>query len=421
MSQDTAYPQDDPVVRQYERWLYPKPVSDLRDPSIAKYIASFRTLGNLTPFYWPAGRPREDLDILVAGCGTMAAACVAYLYPQCRVVGIDISQASLAHEERLREHHQLKNLSLRHCPLEAAGELGIKFHYISCHGVLHHLADPAAGIRALGRTLDAQGVIGLMVYAKYGRSAVYMFQELFRRVGLQQTPEDVAVVRQTLAALAPDHPLRGYLARATDLGWDAGIVDTFLHRRDRAYTVADCLSLVRDGNLSFQGWDRNYFYHPEGLFADAPLLRDRLLALEDEPLWEAVELAFGQMGMHWFYACRSDRDPATYRVPWDSPQLLQWVPLRASEAKMMQRIAPDGGRQWAIVHSSTPPVALSQGQAAIISQIDGRRTVAECVAAAGIAGDTQSIHAAARDALRLLWRVGFAAMTIRRATPAAAR
>src|SRR5437764_8196927 len=84
------YSADDPVVAQYERWLYPAPVNDLRDPSVARYVQSYGTLEGLSSIYWPASGTRDNLDVLVAGCGTMGAACYALLNPRCQVVGIDI-------------------------------------------------------------------------------------------------------------------------------------------------------------------------------------------------------------------------------------------------------------------------------------------------------------------------------------------
>jgi SAM-dependent methyltransferase len=206
------YTPDDPVVAQYERWAFPEPVDDLNHPSLARYLDTFRTLKYMSPVYWPAGQPGEELDILVAGCGTMAAACVAYLYPRHRVLGIDISHASLAHEDRLKQRYNLTNLSLERCPVEQVGALGRSFDYVSCHGVLHHTPDPPVALRALGTVLKPQGVIGIMLYAKYGRVPVYMMQEFFSLLGLQQTPQDVALVRQTLLGLPPEHPLRPHLS-----------------------------------------------------------------------------------------------------------------------------------------------------------------------------------------------------------------
>src|SRR6201999_184496 len=117
---------------------------------------------------------------------------------------------------------------------------------ISCHGVLHHLPDPPAGLRALAGVLRRDGVMALMVYARYGRAQVYAFQDLFRLMGLGQTAADLAVVRNVIGSLPGDHPLKNYLRRAEDLNSDAGMVDTFLHRRDRPYSVPECLALVKE-------------------------------------------------------------------------------------------------------------------------------------------------------------------------------
>lgn len=398
------YNQDDPVVAQYEKWTYPAPVDDLNDPSISQYVRSFLTLKHLAVLYWPAGQPREDLDILVAGCGTMAAACYALLYPKCRVVGIDISRTSLAHHERLKARHNLANLTVRHCPLEQVGSLGQSFDYVSCHGVLHHLPDPPAGLRALSGVLRPHGVAALMVYARYGRAHVYVFQDLFKLLGLHQTAEDLGVVRETLAALPNDHPLRLYLRRATDLNTDAGMVDTFLHRRDRSYSVADCLELVNQAGMVFQGWDRNFYYHPDGLFANQPNVLRRFASLSREEVWQAMELAFDMIGMHWFYVCRSDRDPASYVIPWELAKLLECVPVRGGQ--LAQGAGADGKPQWAIARPNFPPLAVSARDAAIFSQIDGRRTVGQCLAAAQIPGDNAAQLAAAREFFGLLWRTG---------------
>jgi 2-polyprenyl-3-methyl-5-hydroxy-6-metoxy-1,4-benzoquinol methylase len=43
--------------------------------------------------------------------------------------------------------------------------------------VLHHLADPDAGLRALRSVLKPEGAIDLMVYARYGRTGISMLQD----------------------------------------------------------------------------------------------------------------------------------------------------------------------------------------------------------------------------------------------------
>ena len=68
-----------------------------------------------------------------------------------------------------------------------------------------------------------------MLYAKYARTGVYMLQDLFRMIGVEQSPEGVAVVRETLSHLHADHPVQTYMRHATDLASDAGVAARFVH------------------------------------------------------------------------------------------------------------------------------------------------------------------------------------------------
>ena len=166
---------DDPIGAFYTSHPYPPPVADLerqrqdwQRPNRRR--AEFHLL-------WPTSEYREDLDILVAGCGTFQAAKHAICWPQARVSAIDISATSLEHTNALARKHNLTNLVATQLPIERVPALDRTFDLIICTGVLHHLADPDAGLRALRSVLRPEGVMHLMVYAPYGRTGVYMLQE----------------------------------------------------------------------------------------------------------------------------------------------------------------------------------------------------------------------------------------------------
>jgi SAM-dependent methyltransferase len=401
-SEEVSRPED-PVARQYKQWAYPAPSSDLATLPFDSPHLRYQSLKKLSPLIWPERPYREDLEILVAGCGTIAAAAMAYLYPRARVVGIDISTTSLAHEEFLKRKHGLERLTLQECRVEDVASLGATFDFIVCQGVLHHMEDPLGGLRALGGVLRQDGVIDLMVYAPYGRTGVYMFQELFRLMGLGQTPADVQIVKDSLASLNPQHPLRRYLAFALDLGSDEGLVDTFLHCRDRAFSVAQCLELVEQAGLVFQGWQDSGLYHLDGRLSPTAPMRAHLDRLDDRRLWQAVELYDGTIPGHFFFACRPDRDPAGYRVQFDDEAFLDYVPfLRISQstpADPLRRVPATVSRP------PFPPIVLDDWQAAVLGRVDGSRTVAECARPAGEAAPVDV--ARARRLFRLLWRVGY--------------
>ena len=167
-----------------------------------------------------------------------------------KVLAVDISQPSLDHQQYLKDKHGLDNLELRLLPVEELPTLGLDFDLVVSTGVLHHLADPQAGMSALAACVRPQGVVAVMVYAKYGRTGVYLLQSLFRDLGLRQDEASIQIVREALASLGAGHLVLPYLQLARDLQHDAGLVDTFLHGRDRAYSVDDCMDLVRSAGLN---------------------------------------------------------------------------------------------------------------------------------------------------------------------------
>jgi hypothetical protein len=94
------------VRKQYEAYSYPPPIEDAE-----KFLKQWGPLTCDPKFagiqLWPEGRPRQDLRILCAGCGSSQAALIALNNPDCSVLGIDLSEASLAHTNRHRDRHSL--------------------------------------------------------------------------------------------------------------------------------------------------------------------------------------------------------------------------------------------------------------------------------------------------------------------------
>src|SRR6185369_12860079 len=116
----------------------------------------------------------------------------------------------------LKEKYKLENLEIQRLAIEDVAEIGRPFDQIVCTGVLHHLPDPDAGLRALREVLTQEGAMNIMVYAPYGRAGIYMMQEYCRLLGLGSSDEELQDLSTTLKALSVDHPLRSLLRGATD-------------------------------------------------------------------------------------------------------------------------------------------------------------------------------------------------------------
>src|SRR5271168_4673669 len=75
------------------------------------------------------------------------------------------ARPSLDHQQYLKDKHGLWNLELHLLPIEELPTLGLDFDLIVSTGVLHHLADPLAGMETLAGCLRRDGAIGLTLYA----------------------------------------------------------------------------------------------------------------------------------------------------------------------------------------------------------------------------------------------------------------
>jgi len=387
------------VMRQYEKWVYPQPIMDLAAPEQqGRWDGGDPTKRYHT--YWPHRDFRDDLNILVAGCGSNAAARYAFHHPQATITGIDLSTSSLAHEAYLKDKHQLSNLTLHQCPLEEVASLGQTFDFIDVSGVLHHLPDPVTGLKALGTVLNPDGVIAVMLYGKYGRTGVYMMQELFTLMGLTQTEADLDMVKTTLKALPQSHVVNSYLGRTQDTRYDAGLVDTFLHPQDRAYSTQDCLQFVEDAGLQFMGWWDNILYYPEAQISPDSVLAKKLNTLPEADIWSAMELYNGTLGQHSFCVCLPQRPESTYKPDFEGEALLGYVPVRQCQ------VVEDAGEMIRVERKPYPVYTLTPAVSEMFRQIDGVKTVAQCFEASGFAlPEGYTMHSACREVFRYLWRL----------------
>jgi SAM-dependent methyltransferase len=343
------------------------------------------------------------MDILIAGCGTNQAAVFAYTNPKARVVALDVSDSSLNHHRHLRDKYGLQNLELHRLPIEEVGSLHREFDLIVSTGVLHHMADPDAGLLALAGCLRPEGVVALMMYARYGRIGVEMMQAMFRDLGLQQDEDSLDIVRQAIAALAQDHPLHSYLGIAPDLQYDAGLVDTCLHGRDRSYTVDDCLALVDAAGLVFQEWFMKSPYYPPAKPDNS--FEQALVAVTEARQWAIMETINSRNACHFFTACSKDRSTSHYRFDFASPEALDYVPaLRLRCAIEGAEIVRPG---WRMTLEGTPLVLARFS--------DGQRSIREIIEMARylqlLPQGSQAEHqASALQSFRQLWQADFMLM-----------
>lgn len=389
------------VRKQYEAYSYPPPIEDA-----GKFLKQWGPLTCDPKFagiqLWPEGRPRQDLRILCAGCGSSQAALIALNNPDCSVLGIDLSEASLAHTKRLRDRHSLANLELRQMSLLDVRELSRSFDLIACTGVLHHLPDPDAGLKALADVLDPSGSMAIMLYGKAGRAGVYLVQDILRRLGAGQDAEGLKLARELLKFVPSYHYLISTTGKLpNDLADDAGIVDMLLHPQDRAYSVPEIMELVEAAGLIFFGWNDNALYCADRFLSGEML--ERVLALPAAEQWAVVDNLAVLNSRHDFFVRKPQS--ARFLTRFDTDDYLSYVPHVRSGTRLagevnslvVTRAAPHG-------EVITP---ISRAEALLLEQADGNKSISEILSHSLFARlEPEQRTNFARDAFERMWRSG---------------
>jgi SAM-dependent methyltransferase len=376
----------------YERMPYPPPLTSLdqhRDlyKNLARRRAQYRLM-------WPTEPLRGNLEILVAGCGTSQAARYALREPDARVTAIDISDTSLRHTRELQRKYQLENLELHKLSIENVTELGRSFDHVVCTGVLHHLADPDEGLRALRHVLRSRGAMHLMVYALYGRTGIYMMQEYCRLVGVAASDGDLRDLGGILQQLPASHPIAGIMRGAVDIHHPDALADALLHPNDRAYTVPQLHAWLQRCGMSFGRWVEQAPYLPQcGMVAKTPHA-ERLASLPEPQQHAAVELLRGTMFRHNLIAYRDDR-PGVKPIDFIGDGWRAFVPIAVPWTVCVRERVPTGSVAVLInqAHVFTDLVlTVDAFENRLLGAINGTRTL----------GEILSRSAADRDEARAL-------------------
>lgn len=368
----------DPISEFYNSHPFPPPLENLeraldlyKDENVR--LAEFHLL-------WPDTEYRADLDVLVAGCGTWQAAKRALCHPAERVIAIDVSTTSLEHTQKLKEKYNLTNLEVRQLPIESAADLDQQFDHIICTGVLHHLADPDAGLRALRSVLKRDGTMYLMVYAPYGRTGVYMMQDYCRMLGVGTSIQEINDLIPVLKLLPEHHPVLASQGGSRDFMNSDALVDALLNPRDRSYSVPQLFDFLERCELKLGRWYWQAPYLPQcGSIAKTPHA-SRLAALTERDQYAAMELWRGLMSNHSFVVHRNDADHNQPKVRFDDDSYLGYVPIRLPWTRSLQQSLPPGAA-GALVNQthvfSDLFILINSEEKEIFDAIDGRRSISE--------------------------------------------
>ena len=388
------------VRRQYESLPFPP-----RDPEADRYaikVSTPDTLAKINQYCFGGCRDfSQPFRVLVAGCGTGDS--VVWLAHQLKdtpaeIVALDLSEASLAVARERARIRGLEGIRWVHGSLLDVASFGLgMFDYITCLGVLHHLPDPDAGVRALESVLAEGGGMAVMLYGAVGRSHIYSTQRMLRQLtgGLENPAEQLAFAKKIVGGLPPTNDFRrregAEVVRSVYLANDTNFWDTLMHAQDRAYTaseVRDYLAAVGLHVQSFVSYGGNAAttalqYDPDFLIGD-PSRTAHLKALSRAAREDAAEIIDGSLSLHTVYASRNPHsalDPA-------APDAI----LSTTSDLIRQVIAHLAGPAAEITvvlrNASGFPYRPSPATRAFLARIDGQQSNAAIAASLGVPLET---------------------------------
>ena len=398
---------DNQLAAQYEEYPYPR--RDPRDEAKRLIVGSPGHLREIDHWIFGASRPAsQPLRALIAGGGTgdatiMLAQQMARTNRPGNVTWLDRSTAALKIAQERAAVRKLTNIAWEQrslLELPTAG-LGL-FDYVDCCGVLHHLPDPAEGLRALVSVLAPGGGIGLMVYAPHGRTGIYMIQDALRLLAPSDQPPTARldVARRVMRQLPETAWLRQN--RFVDdhvNGGDAGLYDLLLNPRDVAFSVPALHNLLADAGLEVACWMEPMRYDPIPLLPD-PRLRARAETLDPIGRAALAEALAGNMSVHIVYCVRAGESPIRA-----DPFASACVPIaREMPTEELAKHIQADGTITMVFDGLRVPLPLPPLATAILRLVDGQRSVAE------IAETLQKAGGVTAEAFARAWRTTYTQM-----------
>ncbi|WOH83181.1 methyltransferase domain-containing protein [Bradyrhizobium sp. BEA-2-5] len=232
------------VMRQYEENPYPRwTVNPLT--AFAADRAQGRTVATADQ--------RAERDILIAGCGTGSHAIqIAQVYPNARLLAVDISMTSLAYARRKTRELGLCNIEYAQADILELASIDRSFDSIELVGVLHHLADPLAGWRVLVSLLRPGGAMRIGLYSDLARRVIVEARDRIAARNYRATADDIRRCRQDIFREADKwKPLIG----AKDFYSMSGCRDLLFNVMEHRLTIPAIAAFLNEHGLSFEGFE----------------------------------------------------------------------------------------------------------------------------------------------------------------------
>jgi Tfp pilus assembly protein PilF/SAM-dependent methyltransferase len=257
------------VQLQYEESPYPRWESLTARRKIG-YIQLIRS--DIAP-YRPKLLAATDMpQVLVAGCGSGKEPLETALEVEGSfVLAVDLSKKSLAYGYRKAMDMKVTNIKFARADILKLPRVAGPFDVIACNGVLHHMANPGAGLEALLVMLNPGGFIKLGLYSQLARRDIVRLREIAAERGLPITRQDIRSLREAL--LDADTTEVRSMQASIDFYSTSAVRDLLFHVHEHRFSIAQVHELISNARLEFLGFvlpDPRVKLAYAGQFSDDP-------------------------------------------------------------------------------------------------------------------------------------------------------
>lgn len=287
---------EDPLAKvraQFDRAPYPRiPLGQLPNATHL-YRHDFRTAYYRRNQKIASTEGRLMLDV---GCGSgYGVLTMALTNPGARIVGVDLSPASVELAKKRLEHHGLGDQVEFHAlPMEELSQLGTSFDYINCDELLYLQPDPAQGLAAMKAVLKPDGMIRSNLHSLHQRNSYFKAQELAGLVGLMDDNPgslEVEVFQGLIGALKDSVRLKPQIWECTQSENEERIMMNLLFQRDRGFTIPQMFDYIHRADLDFISMTDWQSWNVSDLFTDMDDLPLPIaLGLSEAPIADQLHL-----------------------------------------------------------------------------------------------------------------------------------
>ena len=212
-------------------------------------------LQGIAPTTFNFSLDENSIDMLIAGSGTGSHVLQTAMRIQHQsLTAIDLSRKSLAFAIRKAKEYGQQHIRFRQMDILNVATLGQHFDIVESIGVLHHMQDPLAGMKALVSVLKPGGLMNLGFYSKIGRRYIIQAKQQFDRPEAFFTDDEIRQRRFEIIEKGDKEMLENLLGYK-DFYTLHDCRDLIFHENEHNYDLHELQTMIQNAGLKFVGFE----------------------------------------------------------------------------------------------------------------------------------------------------------------------